>query len=148
MASTEVGPAAEYKEQESTLDRYWRYGAYAWTVSKNILIFWLVYLAFGKLESVFEKLMLAGVVLILVTVTDSRVSIFRTMVGEAYLHRKLFIGIYKLLDRSSVESNELELNKRIREFRGEDGFYFASQIGSCAVYLYVIWKVIQILLLS
>jgi len=148
MSSPGVVPAVEYTEEESAPNPFWRYGAYIWTVGKNVLIVWLVYLAFGRMESVFQKLMLAGVVLILVAVSDSRVSIVRAMVDEAYLHRKLFLGIYKKLDRNSVESDEIELNKRIREYRKGDGFYVINLLGNCVVYLYVIWKVIQILVLS
>jgi hypothetical protein len=93
MSGAGIGEAVELEEKESKLARIWRYFAYAWTVGRNILVLWLVYLAFGRMESVFQKLMLAGLVLILQSVSDSRTSILRSMIEEAYLHRKLFLGV-------------------------------------------------------
>ena len=48
MSSTGFGEAVELEEKESTVARIWRYFAYAWTAGRNILVLWLVYLAFGK----------------------------------------------------------------------------------------------------
>src|SRR5690242_9416601 len=103
MNSTGFGEAVELDEKESGFARIWRYFAYAWTAGRSILVLWLVYLAFGRMESVFQKLILAGLVLILQSVSDSRTSILRSMIEEAYLHRQLFLGVHKRIDRNSVD---------------------------------------------
>src|ERR1041385_8021135 len=105
MSSAGFGEAVEFEEKESAWARIWRYFAYLWTAGRNALILWLVYLAFGRMESVFQKLMLAGLVLILQSVSDSRISILRSMIDEAYLHRKLFLGVHKRIDRNKYASS-------------------------------------------
>ena len=148
MSSAGIGEAVELEEKESKFARIWRYFAYAWTAGRNILVFWLVYLAFGRMESVFQKLMLAGLVLILQSVSDSRTSILRSMIEEAYLHRKLFLGVHKRIDRNSVDSDERALDKVIKDYHKGDAVYFINIIGNFVLYLYVIWKVFDTLVLS
>ena len=148
MSSTGFGEAVELREKESAWIRYWRYGTYAWTAGRNALTVWLVYLAFGRMESVFQKLMLAGLVLILQSVSDSRISILRSMIEEAYLHRKLFLGVHKRIDRNSVDSDERALDKLIKDYHKGDIAYFINILGNFVLYLYVIWKVFDTLVLS
>jgi hypothetical protein len=148
VSSFGVGEAFGFKEKESLVSKLWRYSVYAWTIARNVLVVWLVYLAFGRMESVFQRLVLAGLVLTLVSVGDSRISILRTTIEEAYLHRKLFLSLQKKLDRNSVDSDERELDKVIKDFRKGDFVYSINLIGTGVVYLYVIWKVFDILVLS
>jgi hypothetical protein len=148
MSSSGYGEAFDLETKESAWKRFWRYAVYAWTIGRNALTVWLVYLAFGKMESIFQKLMLAGLVLILQSVSDSRTSILRSMIEEAYLHRKLFLGVHKRIDRNSVDSDERALDKLIKDYHKSDGFYFINIIANFVVYIYVIWKVFDVLVLS
>lgn len=148
MSSPGFGEAAQLKEKESAFARIWRFIAYIWTAGKNILVLWLVYLAFGKMGSAFQKLMLAGVVLILQSVSDSRISILRCMIEEGHVHRTLFLGVHKRIDRNSVDSDARALDNLIKDYHKGDIVYFINIIGNFALYLYVIWKVFDTLVLS
>jgi hypothetical protein len=148
MSRSGVGEAFEFKEKRSLVSKLWRFCVYSWTIGRNGLVIWLVYLAFGKMESVFQKLVLAGLVLILVSVGDSRISILRTMIEEAYLHRSLFLSLQKKLDRNSTDSDERELDKLIKDFHKGDFVYSLNLAGAGITYLYVVWKVFSILALS
>lgn len=148
MSSSGISEVLNFEEKESGMTRFWRYLAHVWTVGRNVLTVWLVYLAFGRMESVFQKLVLAGLILILQNVSDSRTSILRSMIEEAYLHRKLLLGLQKRLDRNSVERDERQVDKLVKDYHKEDTVYVINIVGNFAVYLYVLWKVFETLILS
>jgi hypothetical protein len=126
MSSSSAREAFEFREKESAFSKFWRYCSYAWTIGKNAFVIWLVHLAFGRMESVFQKL----------------------VIEEAYLHRKLLLRLQKAFDRNSVGSDEQELDKVIKDFHKADFVYSLNLIGTGIVYLYAIWKVFDTLVLS
>src|SRR5579872_2602823 len=115
MGTTGVGLAKE--EKESGRSRKWRYAAYAWTAIKNVMTFWLIYLAFEKVspflrtrsaerQSTFETLVIAGLVLIWLGIGDALTIYMRTSAEEAHVHRSLFLGLYKKFNDPEVKESE------------------------------------------
>jgi hypothetical protein len=140
--------AESSEEKYPAAARVWRYCKYIWTALKHFIVLWLLYLAFGKMNTVFEKLVLALLVLILQSVGNSLTSILRSMIDEFYLHRELFLGLYKKFDHPGVEENEENLRKLVKDYKKGNTFYFINLIGNAVVYLYVLWKVFDTLVFS
>lgn len=92
MGSPGVVQAVITAKEEKSRRRFLKY---SWTMAKNLFYLWLVFLAFGKMASVFETLVLALLILIFQSVGNSLTMFIRTFVEEAHIVRSLFLGIYK-----------------------------------------------------
>lgn len=143
-------PAVEapVEEQDSAGHRVWRYLKYAWTVSKNLIYLGLVFLAFGKMGSVFETLVLALLILIFQSVGNTLTMFIRTFVEEAQVQRSLFLGLYKKFADPEVAEGEEGLRELIKQYHKTDAHFYINSAGNGIVFMYVLWKVIQVLVLQ
>jgi hypothetical protein len=136
-----------HQETESGWTRGWRYCTYFWVVVRNVTYFWLVYLAFQRMNSTFEALVLAMLVLIYDRISDSWTLSARSTAEEGLLQRGLLLGLYKKFGDPEVQEAEEELGKLAKSFRKSDVPWFINVLGSFVVYVYVLWKLLSILVL-
>lgn len=145
MASSGVVQAVTTAKEEKSK---WRFLKYGWTVAKNLLYLWLVFLAFGKMASVFETLVLALLILIFQSVGNSLTMFIRTFVEEAHLVRSLFLGIYKKFNDPDAAEGEEGLKNIVKEYHKSDLIFYINSVGNGVAFVYVLWKVINALVLS
>ena len=148
MSTSEITRERQNEEKESGWSRGSRYFKYLLAVMKNVVGIWLIYLEFGKVNSTFEMLVLAGLVLILQSVSSSFTLLFRTNFEENFAHRALFVGIYKKLNGPDIEDAEENLRKMNEEYHKTDAYFYINSVGSFAIYLFVLWKLVNVLVLS
>lgn len=131
------------KEEKSK----WRFLKYGWTVAKNLFYLWLVFLAFRKMASVFEILVLALLILIFQSVGNSLTMFIRTFVEEAHVMRSLFLGIYKKFNDPEAAEGEEALKSIIKEYHQSDPVFYINSVGNGIAFVYVLWKIVSVLVL-
>jgi hypothetical protein len=143
--------AKELQKQEAEyprLSRWSRYYKIAWTVVRNALYLWLIYLAFGRMQSIFETLVLAVLILVLQLVVSTVTMTARSFEEEAYFHRSLFLGLYKKFNDPEVQEGEEGLRGLQKEHHKQDVFLYINAFAIYVAYWYVLWKIIKALVLS
>lgn len=125
----------------------WRYLKYGWTVLKNLFYLWLVFLASGKMNSVFETLVLALLVLIFQSVGDTLTVFIRTFIEESHVNRSLFLGLYKKFDDPEITEGEEALKNIVKDYHKSDPIFYINSVGKVIVFVYVLAKVIEVLVL-
>jgi len=146
-----IARAKELEKQEAEyprLSRWSRYYKIVWTLVRNTLYIWLIYLAFGKMQSVFETLVLAVLIFILQLVVSTAMMAARRFDVESYLHRSLFLGLYKKFNDSEVQEGEEGLRALDKEYQKEDVFFYINAFAIGIAYLFVLWKIVNALVFS
>jgi hypothetical protein len=136
------------KETTSGWSKAWKGSIILWTISKNLFALAVIYLAFEKVNSAFETLVLAGLVLIFLNVNTSLTTLVRLHVEEALAQRKGIVGLYNLTHAGSREMKGVEegLNEQAKAFRDQDYKYFINIVGDALSYMYVLWKFVGVAL--
>jgi hypothetical protein len=125
----------------------WRFVKYGWEVLKNLFYFWLVFLAFGKMNSVFQTLVLALLVLIFQSVGNTLTVLIRTFIEEAHVNRSLFLGLYKKFDDPEVAEGEEALSNLVKDYHKSDPIFYINSAGNVIVFVYVLSKIIEVIVL-
>jgi hypothetical protein len=126
----------------------WRFLKYGWTALKNLFYLWLVFLAFGKMSSAFETLVLSLLILIFQSVRNTLTIFIRTFIEEAHVTRSLFLGLYKKFDDPEIGEGEEALKNIVKDYHKSDPIFYINSVGNGLAFVYVLWKVIQVLVLS
>jgi hypothetical protein len=133
------------EEKESGWARAWRYWRYAWTVIKNLIYIGFIYLAFERMTSVFETLVLALLILIYQAVANTFTFAIRTFAEEAHVNRGMLLGLYKKFKDPEAKEGERTLSEIVKEYHKSDAFFYINGVFSYLIYLFVLWKVISAL---
>ena len=121
---------------------------YGWTIAQNLFYLWLIYLAFGKMTSVFETLILALLILIYESVSSYAAIILRTFIEESHIVRSLFLVVFKKFEDPTVAEGEAGLNAIIAEYHSRTPVFYINSVRNTIVYVYVVCKIIQVLVLA
>ena len=145
--TTTTEPTLEKEEKESRWARGWRYWKYVWSVVQDIIFIGLVYLAFEKMSSAFQTLVLALLILVYQSVNTSFTMLIRTLIEEAHVQRGCFLGLYKKFNDPDAPESEKLLRDVIKKYHKGDVLWYIHSISIFIVYLFVLWKVVNVLVL-
>ena len=128
-------------EQRILPSKLWLGCRIASTLFKNLVYFAVVFLAFGKLQSVFETIALCLLILIYQAVNWNDAQRARTDFEEGLLQRRFSLAILKKLGEETGDTVE-EVDEIELKFRQGNPIYYINLTGSLIVYLVVVWKLV------
>ena len=145
MSTPGVAPSIKPDKENKSKRRFLTYG---WTVAQNLFYLWLIFLAFGKMTSVFETLILALLILIYESVSSYTAIILRTFIEEAHIVRSLFLGIFKKFEDPAVAEGEEALHASVTRYHNRTPVFYINSVRNTIVYVYVVCKIIQVLVFA
>jgi hypothetical protein len=131
-------------EQRNSFSKVWFGCRVVWSIFINLIYLVLLFLAFDKVQSVFETLALCLLVLIYQAVNWGNTLRARTDAEESLVQRQLTLAILQKLGEETSEAIE-EVNEGALKFRRNNPLYYINLAGGLIIDIAVIWKLVAIL---
>jgi hypothetical protein len=132
-------------KRDPLIFRAWRWWKVIWAVLRNFLEIGLILLAFGKLSTAFENIVLCLLILIFQSLTMGGAIQLRVAIEEAFSNKRLLL---KILRKAGEEMEDLEaaIGEAEKNYVKLNKIYYINLGGSLVVYCIVLWKLFTTLL--
>jgi hypothetical protein len=128
-------------EQRSSFSKVWFGCRVVWSIIINLVYLALLFLAFDKVQSVFETLVLCLLVLIYQAVNWGNILRSRTDAEEALVQRRFTFAILQKLGEETSEAIE-EVSEAARRFGRSNPLYYINLTGALIIDVAVLWKLV------
>jgi hypothetical protein len=127
-------------EKDLLIFRAWGWWKVVWAVLRNLIYIGVILLAFEKLSTAFENIVLCFLVLILQSLTLGGSTQLRLAIEEVFSNKRLLL---KILSKAGEEMEDLEaaIGEAEKNYVKQNKIYYVNLGGSLVVYFIVLWKV-------
>jgi hypothetical protein len=132
-------------EDEPILFKVWWWWKVTWTVIRNLLYVWLVFLAFEKASSALDNVVLCLLVLVLQSVNWAHTTQLRVAVEEGFATRRILFIVLKAAGEDMEEATEM-LNGAEKKYLKSNPIYYINLVAASLVYLILVWKLVATLI--
>jgi hypothetical protein len=132
-------------KEESTLSKIWFSWRIIWAILRNLIYLTLLFLAFDKMQTPFEVIVLSLLVLILQAVNWSGTERVRMDIEECLAQRRVSFSILQKLGEDTSEAEDL-INELEKKYRSNNPIYYINLSVATIVYLGILFKLATALL--
>lgn len=118
---------------------------YIWTIAVNLIVLSIIIAMFGRVAGSFETIVVAGLVLIYVSLTSSITILGRAFLESHQANYNQFIRLATLLEDTEIESYNEELQEFSELFQKQQIRFYINVAFNFLIWIFAIWKIIQVL---
>jgi hypothetical protein len=117
----------------------WRWWKIVWTVSKNLFYIFVILVAFGKVSSAFENVVVCFLVLIYESVNWASTIQVRLAIEESFSNKQSLFAALKKVGEETDEA-EMTIGESEKEYLKQNTLYYINLGGALIIYFIVLWK--------
>ncbi len=131
-------------DDESGPSKFWLWWKIIWAVTKNLVYLALLFLAFDKVQTPFEVMVLSLLVLIYQAVNWSNTARVRLGIEEGLVQRRLSFSILEKLGEDTTEAKSLIADLE-KEYLASNPIFYVNLSFASLIYLCILIKLVTTL---
>ena len=128
-------------DEERGPSKIWFWWKIIWALIKNLIFLALLFLAFDKMQTPFEVVVLSLLLLILQAVDWSNTARMRLDVEEALVQRRISYSILEKLGEDTSEAESV-IGGFEKEYLSSNPIYYINLSFAALVYIWILFKLV------